>query len=103
MLRLDRVPEESWNRIAFGVKEVHVETIPVMIWEDIDVGVADLVKELNARSDMRTFSSCQGINGELPWVLGWALTEEADAWLRANYDTKPHYNQFLRITRRKAA
>jgi tRNA(Phe) wybutosine-synthesizing methylase Tyw3 len=40
------------------------ETIPVQVWADIDVGIADLVKLLNKIPGVRTFASCQGTIGE---------------------------------------
>ena len=40
------------------------ETIPVQVWADVDVGVADLVRRLNAIPGVRTHASCQGTIGE---------------------------------------
>ena len=39
-------------------------TVPVPVWADVDVGIADLVRWLNSIPGVRTFSSCQGTIGE---------------------------------------
>lgn len=39
-------------------------TIPIQVWVDVDVGIADVVRYLNAIEGVRTHSSCQGTIGE---------------------------------------
>lgn len=40
------------------------ETTPVQVWADVDVGIADLVRQLNTIEGVRTHASCQGTIGE---------------------------------------
>jgi hypothetical protein len=40
-------------------------TVPVQVWSDIDVGIADDVRWLNTLPGVRTFASCQGTIGEM--------------------------------------
>ena len=40
------------------------QTVPVQVWADVDVGIADLVKYLNTIPGVRTHASCQGTIGE---------------------------------------
>jgi hypothetical protein len=40
------------------------QTEPVQVWADIDVGIADFVRHLNAIPGARTHASCQGTIGE---------------------------------------
>jgi hypothetical protein len=40
------------------------ETVPMQVWADIDVGVADMVRDLNQLPGVRTHASCQGTIGE---------------------------------------
>lgn len=40
------------------------ETRPIRIWVDADLGVADLVEQLNEIAGVRTYASCQGSIGE---------------------------------------
>ncbi len=44
-------------------KKIH-QTIPVQVWADIDVGIADTVRYLNTIPGVRTHASCQGTLGE---------------------------------------
>jgi len=39
-------------------------TIPVLVWADIDIGVAKIVADLNRIDGVRTHASCQGTIGE---------------------------------------
>lgn len=41
------------------------ETIPVQVWADVDVGIADVVRRLNDIPGVRTHASCQGTIGEV--------------------------------------
>ncbi len=40
------------------------ETVPVLVWADIDKGIADMVRYLNTIPGIRTDASCQGTIGE---------------------------------------
>lgn len=40
------------------------QTAPVEVWADVDVGIASVVRDLNAIPDVRTHASCQGTIGE---------------------------------------
>jgi hypothetical protein len=39
--------------------KVH-ETRPILVWADVDVGIADLVEHLQRFAGVRTLTSCQG-------------------------------------------
>ena len=39
-------------------------TVPVLVWADIDEGIADMVRHLNEIPGVRTAASCQGTIGE---------------------------------------
>lgn len=40
------------------------QTIPVQVWVDVDIGIADVVRYLNTIPGVRTHASCQGTIGE---------------------------------------
>ena len=40
------------------------QTIPIKVWVDVDVGIADFVLALNEIPGIRTHASCQGTFGE---------------------------------------
>lgn len=40
------------------------KTVPVQVWVDVDVGIADIVSYLNTIPGIRTIASCQGTIGE---------------------------------------
>jgi hypothetical protein len=40
------------------------KTVPVLVWVDVDEGVADVVRYLNTIPGVRTYASCQGTLGE---------------------------------------
>ena len=40
------------------------ETVPLKVWADVDVGIANMVRRLNEIPDVRTHASCQGTIGE---------------------------------------
>ena len=44
-------------------KTIH-ETVPVLVWADVDIGIAKAVRRLNEIADVRTHASCQGTIGE---------------------------------------
>lgn len=52
-------------------------TVPVQVWADVDVGIADLVRRLNTLPGVRTVASCQGGHYR-PYVM---VTWEDDAAL----------------------
>ena len=67
------------------------ETRAMLVWADIDLGIAWLVERLNAIPGVRTFASCQGTIGDGgaepygPYVMArWEPTTEAA--LREAYD-----------------
>jgi hypothetical protein len=76
------------------------ETIPVQVWADIDVGIADLVKLLNKIPGVRTFASCQGTIGEggpEPYrafvsMIWEPYADTAIDQLKDNYDIIPDPN-----------
>lgn len=59
------------------------ETIPILVWVDIDVGIVDFVRHLNTMPGIRTHSACQGTIGEggqepyAPFVMVSWLDDEA--------------------------
>lgn len=69
------------------------ETVPVQVWADVDVGIAEMVKYLNTIPGVRTHASCQGTIGEggpkpyRPQVCVSWDTEETFARLNAEFDT----------------
>lgn len=67
------------------------KTVPVLVWADVDEGVADMVRYLNTISGVRTDASCQGTigeGGEQPYraqvMAHW--TPEAEANILAEFD-----------------
>ena len=46
-----------------GVAVTH-ESLPVQVWVDVDIGIADMVVYLNTIPGIRTHASCQGTIGE---------------------------------------
>jgi hypothetical protein len=40
------------------------ETVPVLVWADVDIGIANAVRRLNEIPGVRTHASCQGTLGE---------------------------------------
>ena len=40
------------------------QTVPVLVWADVDVGIADMVRMLNTIPGVRTHANCQGTIGE---------------------------------------
>lgn len=51
------------GRGAAAVSDQHA-TVPVLVWADVDVGIADFVRYLNTLPGIRTHASCQGTIGE---------------------------------------
>jgi hypothetical protein len=47
-----------------GLAVVVHETRPVLVWADVDVGIAPMVEYLNTIEGVRTHASCQGTIGE---------------------------------------
>ena len=45
------------------------ETVPMQVWADIDVGVAEMVKYLNTIPGVRTYAACQGGESYRPYVM----------------------------------
>jgi hypothetical protein len=39
------------------------KTVPVLVWADVDEGIADVVRYLNTIPGVRTYVSCQGLLG----------------------------------------
>lgn len=39
-------------------------TVPIQIWVDVDLGIAEMVEYLNSIPGVRTLASCQGTIGE---------------------------------------
>jgi len=73
------------------------KTIPILVWVDVDEGIADMVKYLNRIPGVRTLASCQGTIGDggpnpyRPQVMcEW--TPEALMRLRSEFDVEPEGN-----------
>ncbi len=67
------------------------KTIPIQVWIDADIGIADAVLHLNTIPGVRTLASCQGTIGEggpNPYRAQIMATwpEEAFARLSAEFD-----------------
>ncbi len=62
------------------------QTVPVQVWADIDVGIADLVRYLNTISGVRTHTSCQGTVGELSDDDKAAGAQESRPWVMVSWD-----------------
>lgn len=43
---------------------INHKTRPVQVWADVDLGIADIVEQLNSVEGVRTHASCQGTIGE---------------------------------------
>lgn len=68
------------------------ETVPVQVWADIDIGIADVVRRLNEIPGVRTHASCQGTLGEAgaepyrPHVMvSWNIPEAFET-IKAEFD-----------------
>lgn len=61
------------------------DTVPVQVWVEVDTGVADMVRDLNAIPGVRTFASCQGGNTYGPYVMTY-WPEKVDALIRERYE-----------------
>ncbi|MDE1971127.1 MAG: hypothetical protein KGI50_06170 [Patescibacteria group bacterium] len=74
-------------------RPVH-KTVPMQVWVDVDVGIAETVQYLNTIPGVRTHASCQGTLGEggphpyRPEVMS-TWTDEAFEKLRAEFDITP--------------
>lgn len=73
------------------------DTIPIQVWVDVDMGIADAVVYLNTLPGIRTLTSCQGTLDEggpqpyRPYVMcSW--TPEAAMLLSAEFDVDPQGN-----------
>lgn len=67
------------------------ETIPVLVWVDVDTGIADLARYLQTIPGVRTQASCQGTIGEggpAPYRAHVMATwpDEIQARLEAEFD-----------------
>lgn len=68
------------------------ETVPVLVWADVDVGIVDVVRRLNDIPGVRTHASCQGTLGEggakpyPPQVMVSWQTAKALAQIKAEFD-----------------
>lgn len=85
---------------------VHI-TKPILVWADVDEGIADLVCYLNTIPGVRTDASCQGTIGEggpapyLPYVMAhW--TEDASDRLHAEFDIETMGNNWGYVRPRRA-
>jgi hypothetical protein len=68
------------------------KTIAVLVWVDVDLGIADLVGYLNTIAGVRTLASCQGTIGEggpHPYraqiMVSWATPQALDR-LKSEFD-----------------
>jgi hypothetical protein len=65
---------------------INHETRPVQVWIDADLGIAELVEQLNAIEGVRTHASCQGSIGEGgPEQYGPTLKSHGPMRRRAKY------------------
>lgn len=72
--------------------ELH-KSVPLKVWADIDIGIADEVRNLNKQPGVRTYWSCQG--GQITkdklsaryLVVGWR-TKKAFKYLQHKYGDK---------------
>ncbi len=66
------------------MSSVNHQTVPVAVWVDIDIGIAEHVRWLNSLPGVRTFTSCQGTIGEggpepyEPYIQAWWPPELGD-------------------------
>jgi len=71
------------------------KTVSMLVWADIDEGIADVVRYLQTIPNVRTFVSCQGTIGEggpepyRAYVGCIAESEAAKARLRTEFDVDP--------------
>lgn len=70
-------------------------TIPVQVWVDVDVEIAEMVKYLNTIPGVRTLSCCQGTIGEGgpdPYRAFVSVTWDSDQTLqrlKREFDVSP--------------
>ncbi len=70
-------------------------TRPILVWVDVDLGIADLVSRLNTIPGVRTLASCQGTIGEggpNPYpaqVMATWADDEVETRLRQEFDITP--------------
>lgn len=69
-------------------------TVPIQVWVDVDVGIANVVRYLNSIPGVRTMASCQGSIDDMgaepygPYVMArWA--PEALRQLSEEFDVEP--------------
>lgn len=70
------------------------KTVPIMVWVDVDEGVADVVTYLNTIPGVRTLASCQGTIGEggakpYPMQVMASWSDEAAARLLREFEVVP--------------
>jgi hypothetical protein len=84
------------------------ETVPVRVWVDVDLGIAEDVRWLNSLPGVRTFASCQGTIGEggpAPYpaqIMAW-WPDEHDAAIKKRFDVGEKGNGWAYLHPRRPA
>jgi hypothetical protein len=85
---------------------VQHDTVPVQVWADVDIGIADMVRYLNTIPGVRTLSSCQGTIGEggpAPYRAQVCVTWDSDSTferLNSEFDFSPPYDAEWEVNNR---
>jgi hypothetical protein len=84
------------------------ETVPMLVWADIDLGIVDMVRRMNEIPGCRTEASCQGTIGEggprpYPAHVMASWTAEALAILQAEFEVYPRGNGWGTVCRKGVA
>jgi hypothetical protein len=65
------------------------KTEPVLVWADVDEGIADLVVYLNTIPGVRTLTSCSGSGEYGPYVMVTWVDEATLDRLKQEFDIEP--------------
>ena len=83
------------------------KTQPILVWVDVDCGIADVVTWLNTLPGVRTFASCQGTlreGGPAPYraqIMAW-WPEEVTALIEERFEIGERGNGWAYIHPRES-
>jgi len=93
--------EKAYDEAGEHYRNHPHKTVPLLVWADVDEGIAPLVKELNEIPGVRTDASCQGTDKHKPYVMA-TWNQELDAQLRERYELE-YLGEFWGYVREKFA
>jgi hypothetical protein len=59
--------------------------VPVLVWVDVDIGVAKWVRLLNSLPGVRTFASCQGTESYCAYIMVSFVDDKARARIERDF------------------